>query len=422
MSLNKMLEQLETVIKVEIKGTNLATDESIDSYGLYVDNRNGHHILLSHATQFIAIKGKNSTNTANAYAENIKRFITWLLKEKRYYQYFWADIDNDTLKKWQMSRINKRIESGKTTPSDETIHRDASLILEFYFWANSQGVSTGIDVVTKKKSSILVDYRDSDFLAHVKKKEKEVIDTSNISVPRTKTVKPKNRYDLLQPPQIKEYINSVSDDVYKFIFLTSLATGLRREETVQIPYVGEGRNAHVMQAAQMRKNKDEKFKIYIIGKRNKERGVNISEKDWNTISNEYHPLFIKRRILYNIKYGSSLPLSVLWLTKSGDPVTIKMISNAFDYAQKVSGIAAHIHLARHWYATTFVIKGLGDKLFGKVAYNAALDESLRLQLGHSSVRTTYQTYVNTARFYMNMDTGFFSELYGEEGLIAALLD
>jgi site-specific recombinase XerD len=401
-------------MKTAIVGHNPLTGEEVNSFGLYVEVSDGTYVLLSHPTYYLFKKGKNSESTANNYAENLKRYFNWLLQSKDYQQYFWANATNSTLVRWQVDRVAKRNIEKKNYPKDETISRDAILVAQFYQWMNDRHFSTG--VLINKKQSHLANFKSDDFVKRVTDRIAEISDYTDIRIKSISSTKNTKYKVVLQLSDLRSLLAAIADPVYLCIFLTGLASGMRKNEILQIPYVGTSANAHFKAYATT--ESDEPLSIHLIGKGNKSRVVRISPKDWEIVMAKYLPLFNKRRQLYKKKHGEELPPDILWLKKNGEPVDKASIGNAMSYAAKKSGVDGSLHDARHWYATKFIIEALGDKLNDRVRYRAEIDEALRRQLGHNRIRTTYETYVNTARFYWNIDKGFFNEIYGEHGFLA----
>ena len=403
----------ERVIKTPIVGRNPVTGEDVNSFGLYVEVSDGKYVLLSHPTYYLLKKGKNSDVTANNYAENLKRYFNWLLSYEEYQQYFWANSTNETLIRWQVDRCAKRNLEEKNFPSDETIVREATLVGNFYSWINDRHFSTG--VVIDRKQTHIANFKSESFKKDVGQRIKSINDNQDIRIKTVSKVKPGKYKTVLQREDLHKLISAISDPVYKFIFLIGLASGMRRKEILQIPYLGRGKFGEFK--AYAIPDAVDIIVLPIVGKGNKARDVKISKNDWNSIFNEYLPLFRQRRRLYKKKYGKDLPPDILWLKKNGEPVDTASISNALNYAGNKSGIDASLHDARHWYATKFIIEALGGKLHDTIRYRADIDEALRRQLGHSRIQTTYEVYVNTARFYWNLNKGFFNEIYGENGFL-----
>ena len=81
----------------------------------------------------------DNTKNLNGYANNLKNFLTYLYKtlpkEIRHSSDFWLSASTEYIKRWQRYRVRNRDKLKKTSPSDETIYNQASLVMEFYTWA-----------------------------------------------------------------------------------------------------------------------------------------------------------------------------------------------------------------------------------------------------------------------------------------------
>lgn len=76
----------------------------------------------------------------------------------------------------------------------------------------------------------------------------------------------------------------------------------------------------------------------------------------------------------------------LLVTKYGRSCNPDWLNDAFLRASKLSGIAIHPHLLRHWYATRFLEYETPGRFKGS---EVAAVEALKNLLGHSDIKTTY---------------------------------
>lgn len=104
-----------------------------------------------------------------------------------------------------------------------------------------------------------------------------------------------------------------------------------------------------------------------------------------------------RRKLLQKKYPDINPDSVFFINRLGHPVTPKMISSMTYVAkQDLIDFPWSFHSARPWYATQYMINNLSKNQLKAQFYNAAVEDGLRKQLGHSDIKTTYMYYIKMA--------------------------
>ncbi|MCC4852537.1 site-specific integrase, partial [Vibrio lentus] len=73
--------------------------------------------------------------------------------------------------------------------------------------------------------------------------------------------------------------------------------------------------------------------------------------------------------------------------------------------KKLKNFGWSFHSTRDWYATMFIIRHLSREKINASHYDAAIEDSLRRQLGHSDIRTTYMHYVRVASILLATQSG-----------------
>lgn len=392
-----------------------------------------HHVLytLDHdraspfdaVNLFLSINAVSSIDTSKRYSSVFIRFYSWYFKYKKQLlnKHAWLTVTDIDIQSWQINRAAHRTMEQKEKPSDKTIFSDACIIHDFYIWALNEKYPVRIKPQSRE---FIFDFknRENDLLAHIPKSKRKVIGKKNIRV-KTGSIQQEN-IRILTPDQIKDLLMSYSDPVYAFMYLTSMCTGLRPEGVVAIPYIGVGRNSHILPWDQMKKEiKPDQltFTYRVTEKGRKTRSIKININDWNLINSAYLSLLEERRNLYKEKNGKYPDQKYFWLNSKGMPITSsKQIADATTYAKKRGNIdfPCCFYDARHWYATMYILHHLNkNNLWKEDGYNAAIDENLRQQLGHENILTTYNHYVSVARLYVAASGGLVSEVAKAGGFV-----
>ncbi len=389
---------------------------------------NGKTIPLDIVNLYLAKSATSSLATSARYTSIFTRFFSWFYEHKKIdssnIKNAWLAVTELDLQIWQRHRAVNRIVNNKTKPSYKTIFEDASIVHDLYIWAHNKDYPVRI---SPESNRYVFDFknRENELLAHIPKKMRSQVSKAGIKV--LKNVVQKGVIRILSHQQIKTLLLSYSDPVYAFMYLTSLCTGLRPHGVTQIPYIGFGKNSHIIPWTQMKKTfiegqKD--FEFTVTEKGLKTRTIKINIEDWKAISEAYLPLCEKRREIYRRINKIYPKVDYFWLTKNGEPVTSsKQISDATTYAKRRNKInfPCSFYDARHWYATMYILNHLkGNELWREDGYNSAVDEYLRNQLGHESIITTYKHYVSIARLYNASEGGILSEVAKNNGFVSDL--
>lgn len=380
---------------------------------------NDKEILLSHPNLFLYNETNGAVNTSRRYANIISQFYSYLSTENKFSSIdigkYHVLIDNHDIRKWQIYRQIKRVEKQSIKPTSKTIFEDARILLNYVKWLHNAGYITNVSVQHK---DWIANFKNKRMLNYIQQEAKQVADAKNIRI-LDKERRQKSSKSLITNQEIKALLDAYADSVYSALFKLSLGTGMRPIELVQFPYIGNGDNKSIMPYSEMDKDKATvEFKV--VGKGRKLRTVIINIKDLKELDNTYiKPFYNERRKLYREKYGVACPPSVLFLNKSGKPITPMMISRRSndaklkamqfypDFREKIT-----FYEARHWWPTMFAIEFFKEKLLNEsseVLY-AAFGEALKNQMGHEDLETTYKYYIDMARLVYSAHQGTVHEL------------
>lgn len=399
--------------------------KSIDSLGiaehyiLKTVNASGKEMLLSHPNLFLYHETNDSLNTSKRYAAIISKFYSYLSTQDKFLK---ADIskyhviaDNRDIKRWQIDRQTKRVEKQSVKPTSETIFEEARVLLNFFRWLLGVGYITNVSIQHK---DWIANFKSKRMLNYIQKRAKTAIDSKNIQV-LDKERRQSSSKSLITNQEIKALLNAYSDPVYSALLKLSLGTGMRPMELVQFPYIGNGKNKQIMPYSEM--DKDNATVDYeLIGKGKKQRVIKVNIKDLKELDEQYiKKHYVKRKKKYEKKFGVDCPPSVLFLTKSGSPVTsgkisrrsndakLKAMQNYPEFREKIT-----FYEARHWWPTMFVIEFFKEKLLtesSEVLY-VAFAEALKNNMGHEELETTYEYYIDMARLVYSAQQGSVHEL------------
>jgi integrase len=111
--------------------------------------------------------------------------------------------------------------------------------------------------------------------------------------------------------------------------------------------------------------------------------------------------------LYRLRHGKDP--DELFLTRYGDPVSLKGVNNRFTRASKKTGVKCSPHVLRHTWATLSLLRKLDEGLGPSLALFW-----LRDRMGHVSIATT-QRYV-----HLLWEAGQETLLRHQEGIMAML--
>ncbi|WP_378954573.1 hypothetical protein [Pelosinus sp. sgz500959] len=376
--------------------------------------------------------------TGFEYAKILQRFCNYLAdgpwsSDEVMLLSFWRFTTANSIKAWKTKRIEKKYAEGKVSPSIGTIDREGSIICKFLDWVKfEKKVNTLWDgnrkTVTKARAI------HNDLLRGIAgPKSKEVVDVNtNVSfspdsedypiegLAKRQQTKP---HEYLHDSQLGDLFRAFPDVVYKYIGLIAYITGVRDFEVLGIPYWRTDRDGNVFisdpNLIRERLN-EETIILKVLGKGKKLRNVKIDMKSWLEIMESWSPIYEERKKLYEKKTGEKLPLHILWLDKSGNPIycppqdqrkhykPLRKLQDAFYYVNKGRkkdpllvrfGRSVDYYCLRHTYATNYVLQIMEvrrERERNDYINDHSLRHDLANQMGHSSIDTTFSKYIDNA--------------------------
>ncbi|ORL48573.1 hypothetical protein, partial [Pseudomonas putida] len=376
-------------------------------------------VLLSHVNLFLYSTTRASKKTSSRYASIISMFYRYLSStddfEATHPSQYHLFARNKHVKRWQTKREMERVAKGSPSPTTETIFNDAKLLMNYFRWLGDAGFSPGIEV---KLKSWIPPYKSSRYQAYVALKATNVIDTTSIEVldkeSRHSTIR-----TLITPQEITQLAESYSDPVYAAMLIFAVATAMRPMDLCRFPYYGTGVNAHIGPHNSMEFNEPTVNYTIFNSKRKKTREILIHKDALRDIQEMYiEPLYAARAKKYREHYGEKPPLSILFLTKDGHPVTPDSIAQRTTAAKKKArernpSLRANLKFydARDWWPTQYLIRNFGEEIFSGEIYNLAVAQVLQNQMGHKFLRTTFEHYVDLARVILAMHKKRSTEIY-----------
>ena len=399
--------------------------KSIDSLGiaehyiLKTVNASGKEMLLSHPNLFLYHETNDSLNTSKRYAAIISKFYSYLSTQDKFLKIdiskYHVIADNRDIRRWQIDRQTKRVEKQSVKPTSETIFEEARVLLNFFKWLLGVGYITNVSIQHK---DWIANFKSKRMLNYIQKRAKTAIDSKNIQV-LDKERRQSSSKSLITNQEIKALLNAYSDPVYSALLKLSLGTGMRPMELVQFPYIGNGKNKQIIPYSEM--DKDNATVDYeLIGKGKKQRVIKVNIKDLKELDEQYiKKHYVERKKKYKKKFGVDCPPSVLFLTKSGSPVTsgkisrrsndakLKAMQNYPEFREKIT-----FYEARHWWPTMFVIEFFKEKLLTESSefLYLAFADALKNNMGHEDLETTYEYYIDMARLVYSAQQGSVHEL------------
>ncbi|MBX5805109.1 hypothetical protein [Pseudomonas sp. LP23] len=393
---------------------------------IVIAQENRNRTLLSIPNIYLYFKSRSSNQTSKRYATLIASFYRFLSSIDRFKRIEPGDyhihVTNTEIRQWQIFRQQLRVNRNSTHPTSETIFSDACVVYYFFKWLVEQNIPTGAKIHLK---TWVANFKDRRLLSYIAKKAMLVLNTDPIRI-LDKQARQKKALHLIKHSEIETLLSVYPDKVYAVLFNFALATAMRPMELVQFPYSGKGKNRHIMPYSEMDK-KAKSFKYEIYGKGNKYRDIIIPSYALELLDNEYIKTdYPARAKLYRERYGHKCPLSVLFLTSQGEPVTPSMIASATNYAKKLAvakdpNFSAHniFYHARKWWPTMMMIQHhKGEQILTKDAevMHIALTQVIMNQMGHVDESTTYNHYLVLGRYLVMANRGITHETIHEDAL------
>lgn len=398
-------------------------EKDVSHYIIAADYKKKRH-LLSMPNLYLYDKTRSSKQTSKRYATLIKKFYEFLSQLPRYrsvnpgdYHYH---VINADLRKWQVYRQTRRVMLNRVHPSSKTIYDDACVVFNFFRWLHENNIPTGVKIRLK---TWVANFKDRRMLSYIEKKAKTALDTSSIRV-LDREARQTRPTRLISNRDIVTLLNCYPDRVYKVIFNFALATAMRPMELVKFPYMGTGKNRHILPYSEM-DSEPKTFTYEVLGKGSKLRDIIIPAYALSMIDSEYTKTeYPTRAKLYRQKFGKKCPLSTLFLTDEGMPVTAPMIANATNYAKRLarerdpSFVLSNVfYHTRKWWPTLMMIQHHnGEGILEKNAdvMDLAITQVITDQLGHEDPATTYRHYLVLGRFLVMARKGITHELIHEK--------
>ena len=394
------------------------------THHILIANTIEQKILLSHPNLFLYEKARFSKETSNRYSSVISKFYKFMsdddnFKDVHVSQYH-AVADNAAIKRWQVDRMKRRVYAQKLRPTTKTITEDAIIVATFFDWIRKAGYVTNVNI--EEKETYFPNWKSDEMLSYIKKRPRKKNDMKSFIV-LDKESRQKRLHSLITGKEIQTLSQSYNDPVYPALFKLALDTGMRPMDLCQFPYIGSGKNWHIMPYSDMNNDTSLLTDFTVKSKLNKTRTLKIPLKTLKYIEEFYiKPLYYKRAAKYEKKFNKKCPTSILFLSDRGVPVTPTMISSR-TYDAKIIAKERYpkfrenvtFYHSRHWWPTMFLINTFKDKLLtadADVLY-AAVSQVIIEQLGHENIQTTYKHYIDSARFYVLALKGYVNEIFKE---------
>lgn len=369
---------------------------------IYFQDDEGKILLLSPFNLYMKDKGASAIKTSERYAGNLCNFLNFILE--RYQKdgsKFWRNASEEDLKEWQQVQVKERDKNKETKPSDKTVFDNASLVHSVYNWLRNQSFPVSMNPETKDWH---FDYRSESMLTQIRGQisgtsaDRKSISTGLPSMGDSR----KNSMMIMSKADRKALINAYNDPVFSACFMLALATGMREEGVCQMPYLGTGDNIHIRPYPEiLAEFGSAKTFPFTVVEKGKKRTLEVNMKAWESICKSYLPHYFKRRKLLIAKYPEINPDHVFFINRLGNPVNPKMISDRTVIAKKnLKNFPWSFHSSRSWYATQYMINNLTKSEIKDRFYNAAVEDGLRRQIGHSDIKTTYKHYLKLAAVVM----------------------
>lgn len=213
-------------------------------------------IVLSHVNIFLHDTARASLRTSSRYSSIISMLYRWLAKQPKYANYdptqYHALVDNRDLKRWQVDRQVLRVETQSLKPSSETVYEDLKIILNYFHWLNIKGYKSNVEIELKRSTAY---FNRSRLLSYIQAKARVTIDAKNVRA-LDKESRQSQRLTLINQSEIRTYLSSFTDPVYKALFKFALGTAMRPMDLCKYPYVGNGKNFHIMPYSEMNQATD----------------------------------------------------------------------------------------------------------------------------------------------------------------------
>ncbi|RMO22139.1 site-specific integrase [Pseudomonas savastanoi] len=405
-----------------ISYTSVELEHEVSHYILIAEVKK-QKVLLSVPNLYLYKKTRSSLKTSRRYANVISKFYRFLAKQNDFKDLSPGDyhtrVRNLDIRRWQVSRQVRRVKSRAIRPSSDTIFEEAKIMLNMFGWALETGIQTNVKI---KLQNWMANFKRDTLLSYVHKKAGVRYDTDSIQVLDREANQARAK-SLSTNQDILTLVAAYPDSVYSTLFCFALCTAMRPSELCEFPYLGNSDNKHIMPFSSMEKGQA-KFSYKLVGKGNKLREIIIPAYALRDLESSYIKTdYQARKKKYKAKYGITCPPSILFLTDEGEPVTEKMIADATTYAVRLAikkdpmfrkGI--NFYQSRHWWPTMMMVQHRGAMLLTAAAdvIDTAFAQTLMMQMGHSSIATTYKHYLDLARALVMNNEGMVNDIITED--------
>lgn len=377
-------------------------------------------LMLSHANLYLRAATSQSRDTSSRYSSVIAVFYKYLSTLQKYESVeisnYHTLVDNDDLKNWQIMRAINRQAQQSIKPNTSTMIDEAKLIYKFFYWLDLEGYSSCLNF---KLTTWQPNFKNEQLLSYIKREARVTLDGKGIKA-LDREFRQNQSYSLITNYEIKCLLNSFHDPVYVAMFKLALGTAMRPMDLCEFPYVGNGFNRHIQPYDNMSFDEETVEYRILYSKGGKHRDIRVHRGDLKALFDHYtSKLYPLRAALYARRFGKPCPPSILFLNYAGEPVTPKMVS-VRSSAAKSKAIRQNLKIradicfydSRHWWPTMYLIKRFGSGLLGELSEvkDLAAMQVLKNQMGHSSLITTYEHYVDVARVLLLAHEGYVNEL------------
>ncbi|WP_215892169.1 tyrosine-type recombinase/integrase [Acidithiobacillus ferriphilus] len=326
----------------------------------------------NHYLRYIAtVRGRTrSAKTWQTYGSNLLEYFAFLEANGL----DWNAVSQGQIAAWRDAMLERGC-------ARSTVNQRLRSVHAFYDWSVKSGTAT---VVPFSKQDIWV-AKPRGFLAHVDAKGGRL----EVNALTLKTYDCRPQFLLLE--KAIRFLEETRPRRLQLMGYLMLLTGMRREEVTALDYrvvpnpAGRdpGKQIPMVLDASMTPTKGNKTRTVML------------PYDLAVALHEYFTfVWPKLLALHRKKYKTET--TRFFLSRKGDPLSIKGVNNAFAKVSMKTGIPCHPHLLRHTYGTYELLRMLRTK-----------GESQALlwvkdRMGHSSITTTEQ-YIHAADLIQHDD-------------------
>lgn len=379
---------------------------------IFFDDR--HRIIVAPTRWIMSIAKlrSRSDETLRKYSAIIVRYLRWL-DDQGYGSQNWAAVDFEIFDEY-LKYVALPFDGLEFGPLQETVRDYGSRIVGFYDWAQRHGHNHFLDV---DREEVEFRLQDQFLLGHIS----DSIGRTKLGFDLPNGAPAYHEIEMEKFLGQEDYLSALQlldDIVFRVIAAVMRITAMRPKEVLQLPYRGKGENAGFEPYDELPEGLDLGRINFACRSKGKNRRIAFPGRLWRVICEQYIPLRRERAKLFAARNGISPPNSVLFLTAEGYPVNYSILHHHFSkVVQRSNANVAEgegpvyrrrkftARMLRHTCATYFVFEALkkNNMLGRSYVYDAAVDEDLRLLLGHEDVGTSYKYYVHLANRFFQED-------------------